>query len=64
MDKHENNRDDTCDPVNVKRHPADHFKHHTRTPGIADQTQDKENKMPPFKTTGYTVSPDPDGIKY
>jgi len=64
MDEHENDGYQTCYPMNVKAHPAHHFKHHARPPGITDQPQDKENKMPPFKSTGYTFSPDPDGIKY
>jgi len=63
VDEHEDDGDQAADPVNVKAHPTHKFKHQACPPGIANQPEDEEDKMPPLEPPLYAFPPYTNGIK-
>ncbi len=63
VDEHEDDGDQTADPMNVKAHTAHKFKHHACAPGITYQPEDEEDKMPPLESSLYSFTPNTYGIK-
>ena len=63
MHEHENDGDHASHAVDVKRHPSRHLEHHPSSPCIADESQPKEDDVPPLQSPLNALAPYADRIE-
>ena len=63
MDKHQDDGQQTRNPVNIVAHAAYEIEHHAGAPGITNETQPEESGMPDFESPLKALAPYADGVK-
>ena len=63
VDEHQDNRQQAGDSVNVEGHAAHEIEHHAGAPGIANQPEPEEGRMPDFESTLKAFTPNPNRVK-